>query len=368
MIFLFAFTVLCWVGLMYWVHRRLRDHSGPSLINAEVVGDVTVLIAFRNEAETLGECLSALNKSEGIADSIHVLLVNDHSNDGSLEVIEESKSHCHQLNIEVVQNAGQGKKEALQTGISGLEEGWIYLTDADCQVGPKTIRSLITRAESEEVQVIFGPVLYQDRTLRERLLAYENLNTQAISEAFVRAGRPIMVNGGNLLMHAELKQLFMESMQMDRASGDDVFFAQQLNKDHLSGCYTLEASVLTSPPANMRSLARQRIRWASKYPGYKQLMSRVLPAFVFALNLVFLWMGLVWLTSATLLNVLLPLFVVKWLAEFAFHRTWFLKYSFRARLIDSLLLSMLFPGYYVTVGVVALVAPRFEWKGRPYDR
>ena len=69
-----------------------------------------------------------------------------------------------------------------------------------------------------------------------------------------------------------------------------------------------------------------------------------------------------------LIECALPLFVVKWLAEFAFHRTWFLKYSFRARLIDSLLLSMLFPGYYVTVGVVALVAPRFEWKGRPYDR
>jgi len=356
------------VGLLYWVHRKLGDHPGSPLGNTEVHDMVTVLIAFRNEAEHIDECLSALNRSEAITSSINVLLVDDHSTDESIAVIQKSSVNCDRLKIEVIQSTGYGKKAALREGIERIQQGWIYLTDADCQVGPKTIGGMINQAEVDNVQVAFGPVLYHDRSLWERLLAYENLNTQAISEAFVRSGRPVMVNGGNLLMHADLKERYMDSLQMKRASGDDVFFAQQLNQDQLSGSYALETAVLTSPPADIRALVQQRVRWASKYPGYKRSMSRFLPAYVFVSNVVFLGMGMAWLTSSTLLNVLLLLFFVKWLIEFTFHRVWFAKYSFQAKLLDSLALSILFPIYFTAVGLMALGLPRFDWKGRSYDR
>ncbi|MEQ9188179.1 MAG: glycosyltransferase [Cryomorphaceae bacterium] len=368
MIFIHAASLLCWIGFLFWIHKKIKPFSEEGEIITTFDERVQVLIAFRNEAENLEACLLHLNASKGFQNKLSVLMVDDHSDDQSLEVIKASARHCSNLSIEILPSQGKGKKAALLTGVAHVKEGWIFLTDADCFVRPTTIGSLHSAAVRSDADAVFGPVLYKVGRFWDRLLAYENLNTQTVSEAFVSIGKPTMVNGGNMLLHTSLLPVYLQSLKNGRTSGDDVFFAQALDKVQFSGAYSEVSAVDTRAPENFKALIQQRIRWASKYPAYRGVMLRMLPAFIFLLNALFVTIWFAWITASSWLNVWLLLLVLKWLIEFSFHHYWFKKYAFRAPILDGLILSALFPIYFLWVGMASLVLKRFQWKGRSYDR
>ena len=367
MIYLYFAALLCWFSLFLWINKGLsrRKPDIPDESEEDKKVDVDVIIVFRNEEENLASCLEAFVKSYN---ALRFILVDDHSTDRSRTCIDTLQERHPELELLVLQNTGQGKKAALHTALDHVESSWIYFTDADCTPAPQTIGTMLHLAQETNRPVVFGPVLYEYHNLWTRLLAYENLNTQCLSEVFVQLGRPVMVNGGNMLMRATMKDRYKESLESDYTSGDDVFFAQSLMKEEMIGCYQLHARVHTSPPNSMSALFAQRLRWASKYPGYQHRVLRAFPAFIFGLNVIFLVMLVDWLSQGVFFHPLFVLLLAKAMIEYGFHRYWFLWYGFEVRIFDTLLLSLLFPIYYVSVGAMALVSPKFTWKGRTHGR
>jgi hypothetical protein len=158
---------------------------------------------------------------------------------------------------------------------------------------------------------------------------------------------------------------YQDRAKLHLASGDDIFQAQGIHRDGIAGCYIPEAVVMTAPPKSLGDLMQQRIRWASKYPGYSSALLRTLPAAIFGFNLLFILL-FIFAVTHVLMSVYALIFLSKWLLEYSFQRRWFRKYGERFSLLESFALSGLFPFYYVGVGLASLLMKNFKWKGRTY--
>lgn len=364
-----TFFLLCllafWILFLVWIQKGvdLVDRA-ESFVQ---IKSLSVLIAVRNEEEVIKDCLVHLDRSEGLSEPLSVIIVDDHSEDGTRSIIEGSMSTFSDLRITILQNEGVGKKAALQTGLKEVTSEHLFVTDGDCLVGSETLRRLFSALSEKDLRACFGPVRYTRENLWEKCLAYENLNTQCANEAFVKKGYSSLVNAANMMLHTSAYAEYDKSLDSSYSSGDDVFVTQSLDKGRFGGVFNKEASVTSSPPGNLSALLQQRLRWASKYGGYSTNFERILPAFVYLVNASFVIGFVLWLGSGQIAHAVAAIWSVKILAEVLFQSYWFRKYE-GFGLHVALLVAATFPFYYTLVGTLALLPVQFRWKGRAYKR
>ena len=136
-----------WIALAGWAlgwilfWRLPRLPRGP--VSEESPVPVTIVVPARNEAQRLPALLGSL--LEGLPDSAQVIVVDDHSTDGTADV---ARRHP---NVRVVAapdlpTGWTGKAWACQVGSGPAPPGDLVFLDADVEVGPGAIaRALATR-------------------------------------------------------------------------------------------------------------------------------------------------------------------------------------------------------------------------------
>ena len=145
---------LIWLSILLlpwrpWSTREALD-ADPS-INT-VSGDVSVLIPARNEEDVIFRTLSSL-KQQG--DLREIILINDQSDDAT--VAQARKSECSNLNIiegDTLEAGWSGKLWALEQGRQLVKSKYCLLLDADIELEPNTIPTLVSRMESDELDMI----------------------------------------------------------------------------------------------------------------------------------------------------------------------------------------------------------------------
>lgn len=109
--------------------------------------DVSVVIPFLNETESLSE-LSSLLKSvlEENKFSYELIFVDDGSSDNSIQILLEAKKA--DPNIKIIKfRRNHGKSAALSAGFQKAVGKYLITMDADLQDNPKEIPSLIAKLE-----------------------------------------------------------------------------------------------------------------------------------------------------------------------------------------------------------------------------
>ena len=78
---------------------------------------ISVIVPVRNEEKNILECLLALNEQHYDKNNFEVIVVNDHSGDGTVDKVN-GFIQMHQLNVHLFSLTEKiGKKEALKYGI-----------------------------------------------------------------------------------------------------------------------------------------------------------------------------------------------------------------------------------------------------------
>ena len=88
--------------------------------------------------------------------NFEVLVVNDHSDDRTEQFVLNLASQDSRFRL--LQSRGEGKKQALTTGIQAGAGDIIVTTDADCRVGTKWIQTILQYFQDEKTQMVFGGV------------------------------------------------------------------------------------------------------------------------------------------------------------------------------------------------------------------
>lgn len=326
--------------------------------------DVTFLIAARNEADNISACLNSIITSCISDRKTSIVLIDDHSDDATIEIAESIAKDFPEANIKILLNNGIGKKSALLAGSQQVETELIYLMDADCELDPNSLETALSCLNNSAATVVLGMVKYIHENYFQKLIALEQLNTMAVTQAFANASKPIMANGGNLLFHAQHLDDYRAALKGDTASGDDMFFLEQVLVSGAEIYFDENSLVKTKPPSTLSELLAQRVRWAGKAGMYKSTLPKMLPLFVFGINFGFILLVLASIYTNTFFYLGLLLIILKATLEYAFHVKWFCQYGHKHRVLDAVLLSAIYPFYVSFVGIFSLVRPSYEWKGR----
>ena len=171
-----AFIILCYclTILMSCIGFAKQQKSRPGNVNSEK--EISIIIPFRNEEDNILKCLISLSKQIYNKENYEVILVNDHSTDNSVSIIEKHLKeffniHLYHLDKEVL------KKEALKLGLSKAKYNLIAFTDADC-ILPKTWLSTISKNLKDE-DMLIGPVC-MNTSKKSFLSAFQSLDFMAL--------------------------------------------------------------------------------------------------------------------------------------------------------------------------------------------
>ncbi|MCP4727324.1 MAG: glycosyltransferase family 2 protein [bacterium] len=107
--------------------------------------DVSVLIPFYDEEESLGELCESIKKViESTGKAFEVVFVDDGSKDGSLAKLLEIKKNFNEIKIIQFQR-NYGKSAALAAGFARVTGDIVITMDADLQDDPEEIPTLINK-------------------------------------------------------------------------------------------------------------------------------------------------------------------------------------------------------------------------------
>ena len=291
---LLSLTGLLYFGLiglftMGWKWAKGALTSGSASPGVKV----SVIIAARNEEKNIALLLADLKNQDYPPELLQVIVVDDHSEDNTAEMAGDFIAK-HGLGgfkvIKIENDDKKGKKAAITHGISSSEGSLILVTDADCRLQPGWISAMTSNFQDDKIMMIFGPVSYFPRKgLLDKFQSLEFSALVASGGGAASAGHPFMCNGACL---AYRKSAFLQVNGFEGnerfLSGDDVFLMHKIKKEFgkraIGFIKDTRAMVLTSPAPGLRAFINQRIRWASKSKGYRDLFAGATALIVFAYN------------------------------------------------------------------------------------
>ncbi|MCF6297279.1 MAG: glycosyltransferase [Flavobacteriaceae bacterium] len=369
---IYSILILFFVKGFYQVKLFTSDNLSPK-------SNFSIVIPFRNEAENLLELLQSISQINYPKNKFEIILINDDSNDNSVEIIEKFKIKLQKLEakfeifiINNHQKSNSPKKDAIETAIKSSKFDWIITTDADCILPTEWLKTIDQFIQKKSPKMIVGPVTYvvNNSFLDQfQLLDFISLIGSTIGSFGIN--KPFLCNGANLCYS---KNVFKEVGKFDNnnniASGDDIFLLEKIvNKypDKVHFLKSQQALVITKPQPNFNKLLAQRLRWASKATTYTQWFGKFVGVSVFLMNL-----------SIVILLILSSLNIIPWLL---FSIILLMKFFVDFTLISQTLFftkqsrniifypitSVFYPFFNVFVVFLSIFKIKFHWKERLFS-
>src|SRR4030095_16642438 len=158
---------------------------------------ISVIIPARNEEGNIGKLLSSLEKQTYPKPLFEVIVVDDHSTDNIVAVVN-NYSFAKLIRLEF-DNINSYKKKAIETGIAVASGDLIVITDADCVVKPGWLKTIAAFKEKTNAKFIAAPVtIGYKRNLLQTFQSLDFMVLQGITGASVQKGVHNMCNGANL--------------------------------------------------------------------------------------------------------------------------------------------------------------------------
>lgn len=359
---LFLITSGCYFLLLMKSFLNWKTNTSLQPVsNSSLAKDVvSVVVAFKDEEDHISDLLESLLNQEYT--NYEVILVNDHSIDGSVNKIKSCSSHL--VSLFHLPDGDTGKKQALSYGLSKAKGNYVLFTDADCTHRPLWINSMVQASKLTNSGWVGGAVSYHGgKGLSAFFQKLESAYLVMISSFTISNRTPTTCNGANILIKKEVL-LDVNGFEglMHTPSGDDELLMQKIAKKtavKLAFNYNLHSTVTTSTATTWRELVNQRIRWGSKLKHNLLPYNKLLSALVFLFHL-FCLMGVVFSVKITL-AVLLLRFLIEW-----YGGKLFLSQQRESFKIYYFMISFFVYPLYVNFMAILTQFKSFSWKGRDY--
>ena len=281
-----------YVGLIVHLlhHWRRLPRWTPAPSDQSLPFFITVLLPARNEAARIGACLRSLQAQSLPAARFEIIVIDDHSTDGTAAVVQAMGLPNLRLLPLADHLSGGGvasyKKAALALGVAAARGELIVTTDADCRAPVDWLRLLATRYRAGRPAFLTAPVVPgRARTALERFQALDVLGTMVLTGGGIHAGWLHLANGANLAYPKTVFRTVGGFAGIDHlASGDDMLLLQKV-ADRYPGRIAFvkarAAAVETDPMSTWRGFLQQRLRWATKSSAYRRPQATIVWALVF---------------------------------------------------------------------------------------
>lgn len=133
---------------------------------------ICVVVPARNEEQDLGACLAALMAQEGDPARMEILVVDDASTDGTLEIARRLAGRPGSR-VRVIAGPGRGASAARNAGARAASAPILLFTDADCRPVPGWASALERALEADGVAAVTGRQASDQRGVVARLVQLE---------------------------------------------------------------------------------------------------------------------------------------------------------------------------------------------------
>ena len=213
--------------------------------------------------KTTYPCLLDALKKLRYEGNYEIVMVNDHSEDESTSIVDNTELHTKLLHLNKKEN---GKKAALTKGIESAQFDWILTTDADCIVPENWLIELNEQIQDQTDMVVMPVLPVNSGHWIGRMFNLEYLALQGMTFAFGRS--LFLASGANLAFRKRtFNAVSGYSGNETIKSGDDVFLLKKfIRKNPKAVRYHkgANATVLSVFPTKLSCLIRQRKRWFFK--------------------------------------------------------------------------------------------------------
>ena len=258
--FLWAFmvvaTALVLVRTLIVIYLAYRFRSSPPVDFAE---PVSIVIAAYNEGKVIHATLQSLLKTD-YQGELDVVVVDDGSRDDT--AIEVEKVAASDGRVRLIRQQNHGKARALQRGIAAARNELIVFIDADTHCQRQTLPRLLAPFIDPDIGGVSGHAKVGNlRSFIARCQSLEYIVGFNLDRRAYTRWNCITVLPGAISA--------IRKQAIDRAGGlsldtlaEDTDLTLSLHKQQLRSVYVPGAVAWTEAPETVRTLSRQRFRWA----------------------------------------------------------------------------------------------------------
>ena len=127
----------------------LRRLAHSVRLSDAACGTVTVIVSARNEERDLPACIASLRALDYPAGKLQIVLVDDHSTDGTAGIIAAAAAaDSRVIAVDAARlppNGLEAKARGLAHGFTRATGDWVFITDADASVHPQWLRHMLGR-------------------------------------------------------------------------------------------------------------------------------------------------------------------------------------------------------------------------------
>lgn len=366
----FTFLLILYYMLLAWAVSRASSFSLATTPDY-AYPKVSVLIAARNEAATIGRCLASLVQLDYPPECLQVLIGNDQSTDDTATIVDsfiEQLPAGYQGVFEMVdiQPSGnpnlRGKANVLHQLMQKATGSFVFVLDADTAVPAAWIKTYL-HAYAPGVGIATGFTIAEGKGLLGKLQTIDWTFAQVMIYTFFRMGRPLTALGNNMMICPKAYRAVGGYANIPFHVTEDYALSHAIQKAgyRLLHIYSAGVACRTLSVSGWNALLKQRRRWIEglfSLPWYIQLV---------------LTLPMLWSLAALVMVFYMPVYVaeawlVKWLLQsgivvLTLKRLkyplpsifYFLFYEVYAHVFNFLLL------------IYTLAQRRVEWKNRTYD-
>jgi cellulose synthase/poly-beta-1,6-N-acetylglucosamine synthase-like glycosyltransferase len=365
-IFLVALLFVCYGILMNYYLRGWKSLPDFFPSNSLSGLKVSVIIPARNEEQNMGSLLSALQRQTYSKDLVEIIVVDDHSNDKTVEVVGQFPGvRLLQLKDD---NINSYKKKALETGIAAATGSLIVTTDADCLPTEDWIATLVSFQDKTASTFIVAPVVLDENGgMLQLFQAMDFMILQGITASSVHLNMHAMCNGANLAYDRSAFLAVKGFEGIDGiASGDDMLLMHKMKTAFPGKIGYLKsepAIVRTKPMTTWSAFFNQRIRWASKARHYQDKSIFWALLLVYLFNFSFLLLLIAGFRNHLYWMAFMLLLFAKATVELPFFNSVKKFYRKSWGSVQFFLFQPVHIAYTILSGIFGQLG-RYEWKGR----
>ena len=265
------------LGLGYFFTSiYLLSHAQPKRKTPFRLPTVAVIIAMRNEAKRITDCLQSLKEQTYPEHLYKVYIADDRSDDRSAQIVSafiQDDNRFQLIPITEDKFNLKGKMNVLAQALDQINEDIVLITDADCIVPPRWIGTFVDYF-AEDTGIVgaltmltplpFTGIENKRYGIFKNIQALDLLLLQSIAASSSNANLPITVLGNNFGFRTQAYQAVGTFKRIGFSITEDYALMRAIgNSKNWKIKYTLEpdSAIFSHPLDNILQFYRQRKRW-----------------------------------------------------------------------------------------------------------
>ncbi|MDP3982313.1 MAG: glycosyltransferase [bacterium] len=218
---------------------------------------VTVIIPCYNEEETIEDCISSVLNLNYPKDKLHLVVVDDGSNDSTPKILNRLKAL---KGIHVISKENGGKYTALNIAIPNITTDLIATLDADSFVHKEALSRMVEKFLDPRVMAVTPALkIHNTKSFLGRIQQTEYTLAIFIRNVLASLDAIHVTPGPFSIFRKEVFSKIGLYRQAHNAEDLELALRMQMNQMKIANAYN--AYVTTISPTTFTSLFKQRLRW-----------------------------------------------------------------------------------------------------------